>query len=72
MAKIYRYAVEGTGKDGAPWQTSGMLSAEGLRDAYDQAQAASFRLLADRRATYGQRGACGGPYQITRLLVERD
>ena len=72
MTKIYRYAAEGTGKNGAPWQTSGTLNAEGLRDAYDQAQAASFRMLTDRRATYGQPGPCDGPYQITRLVIERD
>jgi hypothetical protein len=68
--KTYQFAVEGTGKNDAPWSTSGTVAAEGLRDAYDRAQAASFRLLTDGRATYGATGRCGGPYLISRLLIE--
>jgi hypothetical protein len=71
----YRYRVEGLDRNQQTWATSGTVTTE-LEGSFPLAVgdilSASFDQLTEGKAVYGQPGVgCVGPYQIVKLIVER-
>ena len=70
MIKQYKYRVEGTGREGHTWETSGTLEAEASL-VTQVVMEASFRMLTNGRAVYGQPGSCRGPYDVHLIHIEQ-
>jgi hypothetical protein len=70
--KAYHFTIEGTAAGDQVWSTTGRIECEWI-DAFTVAMQRSFDDLTKGRAIYGKPGiGCRGPYDIHRLLIERE
>lgn len=69
--QVYKYDMYGTGGGSRqlPWTTSGTITCE-WTEVFDKVMKATFQALTEGLATYGEPGRCGGPYQITGMVIE--
>lgn len=67
-SKLWRFTLDGTGKEGNHWHTSGAIECE-FADVALTALKQSFELLTEGKAIYGNPGPCGGPYQVHRFVA---
>jgi hypothetical protein len=70
--KTFRYTINGLAAHGQTWGTSGIVKIINAADVFNIAMHESFTRLTEGKAVYGQPGAgCSGPYDISRVLIER-
>lgn len=71
----YQYLVEGTGRQNAPFKTTGRVETTHPGDfplVPTDVLKKSFKQLTEGRAEYGNLGTCQGPYTIRKLVIERE
>ena len=71
----YRYEIEGRGGDGQRFTVHGLLdlASDKISDAVDAAHKCAFEKLTHNHAVYGHpgKGGCKGPYQVTKMMIEK-
>lgn len=67
--KNYDYSVEGVGGNGGSFKVSGPVQSD-LAKITEKILMATFEALTEGHAEYGKAGPCGGPYSITRIVIE--
>ena len=72
----YSYEIKGKAANGQTWTVNGYLNTIKQGDFYLAPHMAikdAFEKLTDGKAVYGQPGVgCNGPYEFTRLLIEKE
>jgi hypothetical protein len=75
MAVQYRYEIDGTGANDQTWACTGHVTIDRPAEfagVPDIAMRSAFMELTEGKAVYGEPGkGCVGPYEVTRMLIER-
>lgn len=75
LAKIYQFEINGTAAQGQTWQHSGRVedTENDLIGVVEAAMIETFLQLTSGKAVFGRPGVgCIGPYEITKLTLERE
>ncbi|HEY7417409.1 MAG TPA: hypothetical protein VH593_19655 [Ktedonobacteraceae bacterium] len=75
MTERYNYEITGEAQGGQTWTATGTIYVNNpgqFVDVPDLSMKDAFMKLTSGRAVYGQPGkGCRGPYQITKMLIEK-